>query len=553
MSGPTPGYVEREQDSETDRDQIAEPLTDAAEFAPGSARGPAVDPALGSPLAPLPDMPRTLDLAAGERLTIAASAPGEVIVSVAEPTRSRGVAAERGPSVEIHHVAAEAGPVRVTAMAPLSEGGQTGRVMIARAPAEQAETSTRGDGARSLTRRHHLLLNLFGITPTDLHPQSTAALARQLDGLEVMARAVAEGEQQPALSDGALSIELTESDGYETARYTLERPDARLVLDTALDHYSGQLTCKLHFGSADGVSIEGRLTHAVARVDGHLSAPADPVGDYLARGPEANDADVDLSDLIDDGDEEGIVAFLTGALAGDFADNDSYSALAGQTAAGFVPVLGQIGDARDIAAAGSDVVEGAPGAWGRLGINLVAVIPGLDFLKAGRMASKEAIREGAETALDDTVRHSMKKLRRNGMSKAAARQAAKQIKVINAGRVELIERLRRYSAEGFFDDETLGVLMHTRNALENGLKPDDLSGALRDLHGIPVPLPGGKGTYDHLHEVQDSMNSLENALAHLKRSTKNHKPGSAGFSRVSRDRDAFEEFIGRVASFLETK
>lgn len=368
-----------------------------------------------------------------------------------------------------------------------------------------------------------------------------------------MARAVADGEQQPALSDGALSIELTESDGYETARYTLERPDARLVLDTALDHYSGQLTCKLHFGSADGVSIEGRLTHAAARVDGHLSAPADPVGDYLARGPEADDADVDLSDLIDGGDEEGIVAFLTGALGGDFADNDSYSALAGQTAAGFVPVLGQIGDARDIAAAGSDVVEGAPGAWGRLGINLVAVIPGLDFLKAGRMASKEAIREGAETALDDTVRHSMKKLRRNGMSKAAARQAAKQIKVINAGRVELLERLQRYSAEGFFDDETLGVLMRTRNALENGLKPADLSGALRDLHGIPVPSTGRGGDFDHLHEVRDGLSSIKRTLGQLKRWTGQHAPGSPAFVRISRDRDAFEEMAQRIVAFLEIR
>ncbi len=547
MAGPTPAHAPRERQSDVERAMHTR-------VAPvGGDHAVTVDPGLGPPLSPLPDMPRTLDLAAGERLTVAASAPGEVILSIAEPHRARHIAAERGPSVEFTHVAAEAGPVRITALAPLTPDGHTGRVMIARAPAEQAETAAGGGGAGVLTRRHHLLLNLFGVTPTDLHPASTAALARQLDGLEVTARALAEGGGQPALADAALSIEHAESAGYETARYSLQRPDAQLVLDTALDHRSGQLTCTLRFGSADGVSVEGRLTHTVTRRDGYPSAPGDPVGDFLAHPPGAGEVAVDLSDLVEAGDEEGIVSFLTGALVGNLAGNDSYSALAGQTAAGFVPVLGQLGDARDIAAAGGEVLDGAPGAWGRLGINLLAVIPGLDFLKAGRVASREAIREGAEGAVDETVRHSMKKLRRRGMSKAAARRAAKQIKVINAGRVELITRLQRYSAEGFFDDETLGVLASTRRALVEHLQPSDLAGALRDLHGAPIPRRGGGRPFDHLHEVRNSVRSLERAGVQLKRVTRSHAPGSAAFSRISRDRDAIEELAARVDDLLEVR
>lgn len=507
----------------------------------------------GPPRAPLPDTPRTLDLAAGERLTVAASAPGGVELRLTDAA-GRVIEHAHGSAVELTHLAPVAGAVHLTVLAPL-DGGQSGRVMISRAPAEQAETASVGDGSAVLTRRHHLLLNLFGVTPTDLHPDTTLALARQLDALELTARALGENpDAMPALADAALSVEHTDADGYETAVYTLSRPDAQLTLATAFDHHTGQLDCALDFAGLDGTTLTGRLSHVLSRVDGMPQTPAaDPIGGYLAPQPEPEAVDLDLDDLIDRGDPEGITAFLTGAFAGDFADDDSYSALAGQTAIGFVPVAGQIADARDIAAAGADVLDGAPGAWGRLGINVIAVIPGLDFLKAGRLASREAIREGAETALDETTRHSVKKLRRRGMSKAAAARAAKEITVINAGRVELIARLQRYSAEGFFDAETLGVLMKTRNALQNGLKPSDLVGALRDLHGIPVPHKTRVRPYDHLHEVRDAMESIENALGQLKRVTKHHAPGTAGFARLSRDRDAFEEFYLRLSHFLESE
>jgi hypothetical protein len=44
---------------------------------------------------------------------------------------------------------------------------------------------------------------------------------------------------------------------------------------------------------------------------------------------------------------EGAGSFLDGAVMGDFADNNSWSATAGQVAIGFVPIAGQIADARD--------------------------------------------------------------------------------------------------------------------------------------------------------------------------------------------------------------
>lgn len=86
--------------------------------------------------------------------------------------------------------------------------------------------------------------------------------------------------------------------------------------------------------------------------------------------------------------QEGFGSFVEGAVVGGFSTNHTWSAIAGQTAIGLVPVAGQVADARDIAAAASDVYHGEEGAWPTLGIAMVAVIPGLDLLKAGSRAGK---------------------------------------------------------------------------------------------------------------------------------------------------------------------
>jgi len=75
-------------------------------------------------------------------------------------------------------------------------------------------------------------------------------------------------------------------------------------------------------------------------------------------------------------------------VAGSWSDNDSWSAIAGQTLVGFIPFVGQAADARDITAAAKRVRDGEDGAWGGFGLAALAVIPGLDFLKAGRGAAK---------------------------------------------------------------------------------------------------------------------------------------------------------------------
>jgi len=90
--------------------------------------------------------------------------------------------------------------------------------------------------------------------------------------------------------------------------------------------------------------------------------------------------------------DEGVGPFVEGAVLGDFGDNKSWSATAGQVAVGFVPIAGQIADARDTAASIGQVVRGEEGGWLNLGASVIGWVPGIGD------AAKAAIRGGERVA-----------------------------------------------------------------------------------------------------------------------------------------------------------
>lgn len=114
--------------------------------------------------------------------------------------------------------------------------------------------------------------------------------------------------------------------------------------------------------------------------------------------------------------QEGVGSFFEGAILGDFGNNDSWSATAGQVAMGFVPIAGQIADARDTAAAIGQVWNGEEGGWLNLGAAAIGWVPGIgDGIKAairggeriadaGTEVAQTAVRQGDEVA-DDVVRN----------------------------------------------------------------------------------------------------------------------------------------------------
>ncbi len=143
--------------------------------------------------------------------------------------------------------------------------------------------------------------------------------------------------------------------------------------------------------------------------------------------------------------EEGIGSFMEGAVAGDFSDNQSWSATAGQVAVGFIPIVGQIADARDTIASVKKVWNGEEGGWLSLGASIVGWVPGIgDAAKAairgtgkvadaGAAVGKQALRQGEQLApavakQADEAAHSAKAADQAGDgAKAADNRGAKRL------------------------------------------------------------------------------------------------------------------------------
>jgi hypothetical protein len=83
-----------------------------------------------------------------------------------------------------------------------------------------------------------------------------------------------------------------------------------------------------------------------------------------------------------------------GAIDGDFSENESTVKTVTQVGVGLIPVVGQIADARDTAAAIRDIREGRDGAWSNLGFVLAGWLPlAGDLVKSLR---KKGIRDTLE-------------------------------------------------------------------------------------------------------------------------------------------------------------
>jgi hypothetical protein len=263
----------------------------------------------------------------------------------------------------------------------------------------------------------------------------------------------------------------------------------------------------------------------------------------------------DFSDLTGgagERDAEGLGSFLEGALAGDFAGNESWSAAGGQTVMGLVPVAGQIADIRDIAAAGADVMGGTDGAWARLGISVIGVVPGLDFLKGGSKAGRKALSDAAGEVVEGTSRSGLKRAGKV-LSKEAAARAARELGALAVARQELLARWQVLLMDKTLSREALIALRRARNALQDHLQPADLTGALRDKLGIPVRLSGSGEAWDHLSEVKGALRSLENLRERLRLELHRVPRGNQTFARLSQEMDAIEETCDRTKSFLEIR
>jgi len=292
---------------------------------------------------------------------------------------------------------APAEPARSSADSSALTDAQRGADQVAAAEAGMGQTEVATLGA-------------FGLRPSELEPDAAQRMTLGLrrlqallacrDGNETACELTGPGmvgHQQSSSVSGETGDDLVVGDTDFTLRLsTRTRPD-------------GTTERVLHYEDVDGTFLSGVSAEAIEAIP--EAAPPDE------RGAAAS--------------EEGFGSFLEGALLGDFADNDSWSALAGQTVVGFIPVVGQIADARDTVAAIRDVAEGKEGAWLRLAAAGVGWLPGLgdlakDGLRGARRLGTEVVEEGAERIAKEAAADSEQRLVREGAEEGA--QAAAEVR-----------------------------------------------------------------------------------------------------------------------------
>lgn len=110
---------------------------------------------------------------------------------------------------------------------------------------------------------------------------------------------------------------------------------------------------------------------------------------------------------------------IEGAVYGDFSQDQSAAKLGGQIAIGFVPILGQLADIRDMIAAGKKIYDGEAGGWSDLGFASLGLVPGFDAFKGMRKAAT-----GMAAVPPSKVRKALPKPTRKG--KAAAKDRLKK-------------------------------------------------------------------------------------------------------------------------------
>ncbi len=166
----------------------------------------------------------------------------------------------------------------------------------------------------------------------------------------------------------------------------------------------------------------------------------------------------------------------------------------------------------------------------------------------------ETIKETAEDGLSEISQKGMKRLKYD-LPKDVLKRAKEKLVVLNVARTELIARLDNLLSNTPNLSQKLTIdIRKAKNTLQNGLKQDDLVGALRDIYSKPVRESGSGKVWDHQQEVEQGINSLKKLRETIvDKEMKLYQPNSIEFKQLSKEADALGEMIRKIKEFLDTK
>jgi hypothetical protein len=121
-----------------------------------------------------------------------------------------------------------------------------------------------------------------------------------------------------------------------------------------------------------------------------------------------------MTDKVQPRDPGFLRSVYDGAIEGDFSDNRSLTKRVTQIGVGFIPIVGQVADARDTASAVNDIRKGRPDGWKNLGWSLAGWLPFVgDLLKNSRKVGARASMIDPRSALE-SLRQSWREIADSG-------------------------------------------------------------------------------------------------------------------------------------------
>lgn len=294
-----------------------------------------------------------------------------------------------------------------------------------------------------------------------------------------------------------------------------------------------------------GRSLVGLLTHPLESLEQLAELPANVVAvvlsapdvvDHLANLPRGEQVAA-LTELAFSMYLARGAQLATRGLAGGVSASVDASASLGAVSGGSaalrfaeaISVEGFLAEARALGIAGGGAAVG------------VAPIAATSTYLANRLGS------GAHDARLSAIAEASTKRAGRLLSPEAAARLTKGLPLMAAERERMLVSLRALMDDSRLSPVGRSAARDAHNAVRDHLSSEDLVGALRDRLGIPVRRPGSGEAYNHLNEVENTLQSLV-SLQDALRAQLQHLLKVAPGSPLHRELSAIEERLGKFAA-----